>query len=217
MRGKWNGLSWLGIVVALILGPSQGFAQPRQFEDVLGIRGLAAIQVGGVEAGLPADLAGVRPGDLIRSFNGHLLREFDDYGSFLDAMRIAAFETGATVEVLGYDSASDSYVPRPVHLALRTKPADASRVYLGIRCNFTFLVTEVRPGSPALRLGLSNGDFIEGINGQHGFDGPAALDRAASTSASSPSREITLWVTRWRPVENGKSQGNRTRTLRGPL
>ena len=217
MRASYRFVCRIGIVVALLLSSTQGFAQIEPLEDLLGIGGLAVIQVAGVDPGLPADVSGVRPGDLIGSFNGHTLREFDNFRPFLSAMRTAAFETGAVLEVLGYDPASDSYVPRGVQLTLSTRPADSTKVYLGLSCGFAYFVTEVRSGTPAHRLGLAPGDFIEWINGQHGFDGPAAMDRAVSASASSPGREITLWVTRWRPIENGKTRGSHSRTLTGRL
>ena len=204
-------------VLALSTSATYFLAQIRHAEEILGIKGVGVVQVGAVEPGLPADGAGMRAGDLIVAFNGRKLREFANYDSFLDALRFAAFEGGAALDVFRYDSASDSYVSRTVNLTLSTRPAEASQVYLGLRCSFTYFVTEVLPDSPATRLGLARGDFIEGINDEHGFHSVGEIDGRLTAVAASPTKEIALWVTRWKPVENGKTRGTMTRTLRGNL
>src|SRR5437867_2740079 len=117
-------VAWLALAVASFLFSPHAAAQLRQVEDVLGLHGTGVVQVGGVEPGLPGAAAGIQPGDLILAFNGHRIREFTKYKSFLDALRIVAFNGGVTLDILRYDSASDSYTPRSVSLTLTTEPVD---------------------------------------------------------------------------------------------
>jgi S1-C subfamily serine protease len=204
----------LGVFLLAICATNS--APMRKFEEVLGLNGAAAILVGGVDPGLPADNAGLRTGDVILSFNGQGMRAFTHYRSFLESMRQAAFHGGATLDIERYDSNLSKFVQRKVELHLVTEPADAGQIYLGIRATATFFILDVPAGSLAQRLGLSSGEFIEEVNGQD-FASAGDLDRLAATIEGSTDRQISLWVTRWTAIENGKVGGNRTRIVQGTL
>jgi len=191
-------------------------AEVRKFEDLLGVRGIAAIQIGRVEPGMPAEAAGLRTTDIIVTFNGEGMRAFTHYRSFLEAMRQAAFRGGATLNILRYDSRSNQYVERQISLHLDTEPIDGDRLYLGLAVEPVYYVTGITDGSAAQRLGLTPGDFIGEVNGQD-FNSPGDLDRIVSMAADSAGRQISLWVARWRPIENGKVRAENTRRLTGAL
>jgi S1-C subfamily serine protease len=131
-------------------------------------------------------------------------------------MRQAAFHGGATLEIQRYDSNVSRFVQRQIELHLATEPADAQQIYLGIRATATFFIIDVPAGSVAERLGLSSGEFIEEVNGQD-FASAGDLDRLAAAIEGSTDRQISLWVTRWSAIENGKVGGNRTRVIQGTL
>jgi S1-C subfamily serine protease len=144
------------------------------------------------------------------------MRAFTNYRSFLESMRQAAFHGGATLEIQRYDSNVSRFVQRQIELHLATEPADAQQIYLGIRATATFFIIDVPAGSVAERLGLSSGEFIEEVNGQD-FASAGDLDRLAAAIEGSTDRQISLWVTRWSAIENGKVGGNRTRVIQGTL
>jgi S1-C subfamily serine protease len=213
--------NWLpGVLSALLLllgvpdpALGQGF---RSIEDLLGLQGLAVAQVLKVVPGMPAQAAGIRTGDLVTAFDGHTLREFYDYRSFLDSLRLTAYERGVTLELLRYDSQSGDYLPLRLSLRIESPSTDPNRRYVGIGCQFNYFVLGVSEAGVGARLGLERGDFVEEFNGRE-FEGILELERVLNELASGENPEIRLWVTRWRPVENGKIQGSNARVLFGRL
>jgi S1-C subfamily serine protease len=220
-------LAFLLALLFLVLTTPANAVKPTQFdgssgapsptaEDVLGLRGVTAILVGGVDPGLPAERAGLRTSDLILRFNGKDMRAFMHYRSFLESMRQAAFPDGVSLDILRYDPATERYDWRQVELRLETEPDDAHQIYLGIKATPTYFVLEVPDGTQAKRLGLQPGDFVEEVNGK-AFVSPGDLDRLLAEVERAPDRHISLWVTRWIPVRNGTVGGKNTRRVEGTL
>ena len=217
MRTRALGTTPLLLVLSMLLCSVIASAQIGTFEQVLGLRGLAVVLVGEVEPGWTAGRADVRRGDLIVAFNGRRVGEFSDYKAFLDGLRVAALQDRAVLDLLHYEATSGVYVPQTATLSLRPQdPSNPSQTYLGIRCTFTYFVQEVLDGGPAKRLGLTPGDFIEDINGKDPRS-VLEMETLVSVIAASPSRQITLWVTRWRALDGGKMRGENTRMVSGTL
>lgn len=157
---------WLGVAIQDL---TDGLA--RSF----GYEGKGGVLIGDVTAGSPAEAAGLRPGDIITSFDG---REVSDMNQLRN--QVAAIRPGTEVRVqlvregkpktlsvrigeLESPDAAASAAPAQagdVGLTVRTlTPELASRI--GARSGDRgVVVTAVQPASPAEKAGLQAGDLI---------------------------------------------------------
>ena len=143
--------------------------------------------VRGVEAGSPAEKAGVQPGDIITRFNGSPIARTSDLprlvgetkpgtaatmtvlrnGSSKDlSITIAKSEDGATPRsLLGQNGDALPGAPAVKSLGLTVAEMSAQQRQQ-LRGKGGVLVQGVEPGSPAERAGLQQGDIIMAIGNQ---------------------------------------------------
>jgi len=159
----------------------------------------------GVNAGSPAERAGLAVGDLIVAVNGEGLRQHQELHAFLSDLREAAMLSRAVVEILKYDPVTDSYSESRVEPTL---PARA-RARLGLSAGFEILITHVPDGGAAARAGLRPGEFIDAINGRGIAEMRSVLDVDLSLARARESGDVVpLTLRRWKllpPIE-GEAQ-----------
>lgn len=192
---------------------------PPELGAVLGIRGAAVAEINQVQPGSVAESLGLAPGDLVMSFNGHPIREFNDVGSFLGELRLAAHTDKAVVDILKHDPGTDSYASQQVTAVLRGTPDDPKQALLGFLCGLSYIVLEVLPAGPGHRMGLNPGDFIEEINGQRvgQLHSAADIDRVVQDGKTGASHDVSLLVMHWEYPENGKKVGVNPRRIKSAL
>ena len=138
-----------------ILFIAWGAATPREtqapqdgFESRLGVRGQWVAQIAAVQGGSVAQQLGLTPGDLVAGFDGHVIREFASFRDFLAKMKEAALRDRANMNVLKYESLSNSYHPETIVTTLQSADSSSSPS-LGFKSTLAFLVQDSVPGSPA--------------------------------------------------------------------
>ena len=144
------------------------------------------MEVSAVDAGTPASTAGLQPGDVIRSVNGHPILKFEDLRNTLDAAR----DTPVTVVVerhgqpvtltvtprldqttggyiLGFHPAIRSWQPGPVDAAGRAI-RDTGESIVGISVGIYQLATDKSLG---------------GLLGPRGLEGPVGIVKTTARAA----------------------------------
>jgi hypothetical protein len=118
--------------------------------------------------------SGLRNGDVIVSYNGHRLRNQDDFG------RYVVYEPGQRVPVVVYRNGREEtiYVTYEDNNAEST-PAGGSPL-LGAdfdpQSNNGAVVIRVQKGGPADRAGLRDNDLVVALNGEQVQDGRHAIE-----------------------------------------
>ena len=146
----------------------------------------ASAVVGAVEAGSPADRAGIKPGDRIVSIDG---RDIPNW----DALDLEVTPKANRSLAVAIDR-------RGERLTLEITPAAFSKYELGdlgVRPVIRPQVVEIQPGMPAERAGLLRGDVILALDGQRGIDQPAVIDKIKKSVGT----QITFTIER-----NGEAQ-----------
>lgn len=156
----------------------------------------SGVLVGQVEPGSPAEKAGLREGDVIRTFNGQSVES-------LNRLRFLVADTAPGTEVtLGIlrdgrpQAIRLTLVERPSNLAegrgMGKSPSESTlrgisvenltpgiRDQLGLQANTRgVVISEIDPNSPAAQAGLQQGDVIQSIN-RHPVDSVADFQRLA--------------------------------------
>ncbi len=145
----------------------------------LGLKGTDGALVGDVVPGGPADVAGIKRGDVITSFNGKSIKNMSDL-----SREVADMPVGKTVDagIIRDGKAIDVKITvtemneRKLALGRSATEGDLGirvdditprwRAELGIRDKTGALVTNISPGSPADEAGLQAGDIIKELNHQ---------------------------------------------------
>jgi serine protease Do len=181
-----------------------------------------ALEVVRLMADSPAERAGVQLGDRIVALAGRTLQGLDDYNR--QRLAIAPGETVALmVERAGAQVALElstwhrleGYLFERAGLRVSTIPvSDGRNVFKLLR------LTDVRRGSPASKLGLEPGDFIDTllVNGRRPFVSRTPQDLAIYLSQLPQRTSIELDV--WRDSnQNGQLEGDsqRSELMRGTL
>ena len=147
--------------------------------------------IGSIEKGSPAELAGLRSGDLITAIDGRDVTDANDVRT-----RIGLKERGSVVEITYYRKAQVQSVKLTIgeERAVALDGGGLVRQLTGAR--FTeipsdhprkgriegVLIAEVQAGSIAWRVGLRSGDIIFGLN-QVPLRGVADLEAAARSAS----------------------------------
>jgi serine protease Do len=74
---------WLGLDVASL---ADGDPRVARLKEVLGVTAATGVMVVGVQEDQPAAEAGIRPGDVLISVDGHEITDLESYGQVRDLM-----------------------------------------------------------------------------------------------------------------------------------
>jgi S1-C subfamily serine protease len=159
---------WLGVAI-------QELTPPLQAE--FGIRDGRGVVIAGVVESSPADRAGVKEGDVVRSFDNTPVRSPQELISLVSKKKIGekaslsimrdgreiAVEVAVEKKGEGAGRGVRSAAAEGLGLILEeVTPQIAARFDLSEGCGI--LVADVVPGSPAARAGLRRGDIIVEVN-----------------------------------------------------
>jgi serine protease Do len=189
---------WLGVAIQDITD---------ELAVSFGVREREGVLVADVMKGGPAEVAGLRAGDIIVELNGSKVREVPEL-----QRRIANVPPGQSVtigvvrdrttqrlkvkvvEMPGEETVVAGVDGGPEGFGLQMEPlAPDAAERLGVPFSEGLLVTDVAGGGPAERAGLRRGDVILEVGRQPVRD-PAALQRALA--AVPAGRSVLLWVHR---------------------
>lgn len=144
------------------------------------------LQVGSVDSGTPADSAGMRSGDVIRSVNGHPINQFEDLPNALDASKgapvtVVIDRQGGTLTltikpqldkntggyILGFHPAVRTWKPGPLEAGGRAVH-DTGASIAGIVGGIYQLITDKTMG---------------GLLGPRGLEGPVGIVKTTARAA----------------------------------
>lgn len=144
------------------------------------------LQVGSVDSGTPADSAGMRSGDVIRSVNGHPINQFEDLPNALDASKgapvtVVIGRQGGTLTltikpqldkntggyILGFHPAVRTWKPGPLEAGGRAVH-DTGASIAGIVGGIYQLITDKTMG---------------GLLGPRGLEGPVGIVKTTARAA----------------------------------
>jgi regulator of sigma E protease len=162
-RGLWRRPAWQRIVV-FSAGVVMNALLALVFFALAPIVGIQAIVpvAGGVLSGLPAEKAGILPGDRLLSINGHQIESFEDL-LYTVALRDAGTTFDLEIERPGADSGPPTVLEKKV-ASMRT-PSSLFPM-LGIEMERSTVVAVMRPDAPLRQAGVEEGDRILAIGGK---------------------------------------------------
>ena len=151
-------------------------------------------QIGWVDPTGPAWKAGLRPGDTILEIDNQPVKHFSPPAQDSVTWRIIT-STGTNV-VIKYmrDGKEDTAYATPVHPPTTWLERKSLRK-IQIAPVMRAVIGEVASNSPAARAGLTNGDEIIALNGQHIYS-PIAILSLEDSWSNSPVQPVTLSVHR---------------------
>ena len=180
--------AWVGLDVQRISPPlAEKYGWDRDY----------GVIVSGVEAGSPAEKAGIRRGDLIADVGGSAVRDDEDFGA---RMRSYPARTSITLSLWREGK------QMPLSFATVEFPASLAAALdwdrLGLRfeaASGAMVVSQVRPGFPAARAGLARGDVLVRLNNE---PVSSAADLRDTLVAARTSQSVALLVRRGRFLYN---------------
>lgn len=120
-----------------------------------------------VVPGSSADEAGIQSGDVIVSVNGQMIRSFSELGAMVGSIgsgksiELGVIRNGEELSIdVTLGSQDTSVTAASIHPALEGASLSVAQSTTGIE------ITELEEGSPAARIGLEEGDIIQGVNRQ---------------------------------------------------
>jgi regulator of sigma E protease len=162
-----------------------------------GAHEVPSTRVGSVEPGMPAAVAGIRPGDRIVAVDGIKLQTFDELrDAFVDR-----FERPVPITVQR-DGKETVFQVTPVRNVESSPIKKVERGMIGIQHGTRLPVVGVPAGSPARKAGLETFDRILAVNGVSTPDEAAVYEQLQKLQGT-----VTLTVMRSRPVAAGVVTG----------
>ncbi len=151
--------------------------------------------IGEVQPNKPAAVAGILPGDKILSVDGHKVTRFGGMGADSVTWRVIRSE-GVKVDVeVERDGKTIVFHPEPKVPEKAHWYNRAGLRQIGIAPKISAVIGDVKPGSPAEKLGLKKGDVITQVDGKQIFD-TMDIYKAADGAGGKP---VTLTIER--PVD----------------
>jgi len=197
---------WLGIVIQDVTD---------ELASSFGVRERQGVLIADVMKGGPAEVAGVRAGDVVVQFAGETVREVPEL-----QRRVAAVTPGQSVTLVVVRD--EARLPMTVAVAemptdepaaarsdamwgltIEPLPADDPATLLGRSFSRGVVITEVAPGSAAERAGLQRGDIILAVKGRTVGDAATFYRELA---ALKPGDVVPLWVKRAGSGGAGKNE-----------
>jgi S1-C subfamily serine protease len=190
---------------------------PDRIEEILGLRGIPVTHILRVPEHSILDEMRLRKGDLILALNGKNMNEYRGFRNFITEMRRDCVAGVAVLDVFRFEPRDGSYFLDRVAAEIGPEDQDLER-YAGFTSTFNFIVVEVVPDSPADRMGIRPGDFIQEINGSQvpNLAGPTAIESLVERIAAESNAEIELKFGRWEYLDDGRMRG-RFQRARGNL
>lgn len=189
------GAPWWKRVIISSAGPAANLIFPviALFFVYLGDSTEFAARVGAVEPGTPAAVAGLRPGDLIRSIDGVPIRTFTELSKIASAS--ADKELSFVVERQGRE---ESFKVTPANVETLGMLDVQRKGRIGISLAEQAAVLGVPTGSSADAAGLKTFDRVIKVN-----DKPVRTARELELALDAASGTVTLEVVRFSPLHEG--------------
>lgn len=145
---------WIGLVVQTL---TPELAYHFSIKDKQGVL------VRGVEANSPAAKAGLQRGDVLLGLNNRSLRSAEEY-----LQREREFSSGDTLRLRVKRNQTEEEIAVTASRFPQDKADDLAWQKLGVEISAEdegLVVQRVRPGSPAARVGVEQGDLVLGLSG----------------------------------------------------
>jgi regulator of sigma E protease len=154
---------------------------------IVGIEAIVPV-AGGVVPGMPAEKAGILPGDRLATINGHRVESFEDL-----LYTVGLNDAGTSFEVGIERPGAGSEPPKPLTLTIASfRPPESLFPMLGIEMERSTTVIAMRPDSLLHQAGVEVGDRILAVNGKEVI----TWRDLAKALADAPAGPITLSVER---------------------
>jgi regulator of sigma E protease len=163
-RGLWRCRPWQKIVVfsaGVVMNTVLAFLL-FALAPIVGIQAPVPV-VGGLASGMPAEKAGLLPGDRIVSINDRPIQSFEDI-----IWSVALVDAGTTFDVK-YErpSAQPDQPPTLGEVKVASMRAPGSLApMLGVEPELNTVIAKMLPKGPSEQAGLKEGDRILSVNGQ---------------------------------------------------
>ena len=154
-------------------------------------------QIGWVVPDGPAAQAGLRPGDIIESVDGHPVKNFQPSGYVYDSVKWRIItSTGANIAIQYKRDGKEMPVAYVVPTNLPTMWYERKSLrQILVDGASTSTILQIASNSPADRAGLTNGDKVIALNGQTIYS-PEAIEYAQMQMSNGPVRPMQLTILR---------------------
>ena len=193
-RGLWRRPAWQRIVV-FSAGVVMNALLALVFFALAPIVGIQAIVpvAGGVLPGMPAEKAGILPGDRLVAINGHRIESFEDL-----LYTVALDDAGTSFNVEVERPGAGSAPPKVLNMTIvSVRPPESLFPLLGIEMErSTVVAVFARPDAPLRQAGVEEGDRILAVDGKE----VATWRELSKALADAPAGPVVLKIER-----NGKA------------